>query len=70
MRSGVGVNPQGRKVQNGGALASDHSAQRQYSQAFVMPGLGHSTSKPKRFICSLYGLSSTGSTSSIDTQLV
>ena len=33
MRSSAGINPQRRKVQNGGALGSDCSAQRQYSYA-------------------------------------
>ena len=59
MRSSAGVNPQRRKVQNGGTLDSDRSAQRQYSQAFVTLGLGHSPSKPKGFVRSLHGLSST-----------
>ena len=59
MRSSAGVNPQRRKVRNGGTLDSDHSAQRQYSRAFVTLGLGHSASKPKGFVHSLHRLSST-----------
>ena len=47
MRLSAGINPQRRKVRNGGTLDSDRLAQRRYSRAFVMLGLGHSASKPK-----------------------
>ena len=38
MRSGVGVNPQGRKVQNGGALVSDQFSTEAIFSSFCYAG--------------------------------